>query len=243
MSNPGGRPRGSKNQPGHTAGGSRPGAGRPEAKKRRTDSPIPKIHAAASSSKSASVTSPANIEGNNLISGSGPQDRIYSMFGGSSQNLKQPNKRARFMDVYSDTSANEQDVASTSEEMQTQFVNHPEYIVPDISALDSPDDEDSSNFDDDELLQEDPDGLPSKESEADTPISGIVQTYFLELKERLSREITLHKIPLCYQQGHFWIHPIEPYFAHAHSTTLPRWIGTISPLSTHCISVAPSSTG
>ena len=56
MSNPGGRPLGSKNQPGHTAVGSRPGAGRPEAKKCRTDSPIPKIHATASSSKSASVT-------------------------------------------------------------------------------------------------------------------------------------------------------------------------------------------
>ena len=60
MSNPGGRPLGSKNQPGHTAGGSRPGAGRPEAKKRRTDSPISKIHATASS-KSASVTSPTSV--------------------------------------------------------------------------------------------------------------------------------------------------------------------------------------
>ena len=58
MSNAGGRPCGSKNLPGHAAGGSRPGAGRPEAKKRRTDSPIPKIRATASSSKSASVTSP-----------------------------------------------------------------------------------------------------------------------------------------------------------------------------------------
>ena len=61
MSNPGGRPLGSKNQPGHTAGGSRPGAGRPEAKKRRTDSLIPKIHAIASSSKSVSVTRPTSV--------------------------------------------------------------------------------------------------------------------------------------------------------------------------------------
>ena len=58
MSNPGGRPCGSRNQPGHAAGGSRPGAGRPKAKKCRTDSLIPKIHTTASSSKSASVTSP-----------------------------------------------------------------------------------------------------------------------------------------------------------------------------------------
>ena len=99
-------------------------------------------------------------------------------------------------------------------ETQTQSTDHLEYVIPDISALNSPDDENSYNFDDDELLQEDPDGLPSKESEADTPISGIVQTYFLELKECLSREITLHKMPLCYQQGHFWIHPILPCTQH-----------------------------
>ena len=98
-------------------------------------------------------------------------------------------------------------------ETQTQSTDHLEYVIPDISALDSPDNEDSSNFDDDELLQEDPDGLPSKESEADVSIFGIVQTYFLELKEHLSREIALHKMPLCYQQGHFWVHPVEPYFA------------------------------
>ena len=97
-------------------------------------------------------------------------------------------------------------------ETQTQSTDHLEYVIPDISALDSPDNEDSSNFDDDELLQEDPDGLPSKESEADVSIFGIVQTYFLELKEHLSREIALHKMPLCYQQGHFWIRPVEPYF-------------------------------
>jgi len=48
-----------------------------------------------------------------------------------------------------------------------------------------------------------PDGFPFKESETDDSISGIVQTYFLELKERLSREITLHKMPLCYHRAIF----------------------------------------
>ena len=74
-------------------------------------------------------------------------------------------------------------------------------------------DDDSSLFDDDDLLNEPSNDLPSKESEPNVPISGIVQTYFLELKERLSREIALHKMPLCYQQGHFWIRPIESYFS------------------------------
>ena len=133
------------------------------------------------------------------------------------------------MDVCSDTPANEKGVASTSEgklctfsyfnlqsladsnilEIQTQSTDHLEYVIPDILALDSSNNGDSSNFDD-ELLQEDPDGLPSGESEADVSISGIVQTYFLELKVCLSREIAFHKMPLCYQWHHFWIYPVEP---------------------------------
>jgi len=42
------------------------------------------------------------------------------------------------------------------------------------------------------------------------PISGIVQTYFLELKERLTRELALTKC-LYLPAGHWIIH--EPYFA------------------------------
>jgi hypothetical protein len=78
-------------------------------------------------------------------------------------------------------------------------------------VLDGPEDE--IVFDDDDLLREHSDNLSTNEAEGDVPISGIVQTYFLELKECLTREIALHKMPVCYQQGHFWIHPIEPYFA------------------------------
>jgi hypothetical protein len=36
-------------------------------------------------------------------------------------------------------------------EMQTQAADHLEYVIPDISALDCSDDEDSSHFDDDDL--------------------------------------------------------------------------------------------
>ena len=41
MSNLGGQPLGSKNQPSHAAGGSRANVGRPEAKKRKTDTLAP----------------------------------------------------------------------------------------------------------------------------------------------------------------------------------------------------------
>ena len=60
MSNPPGRPHGSKNQPGHAAGGSRPGAGHPKTKKCRIDSPTPKINAMAAS-KSASFAIPSSV--------------------------------------------------------------------------------------------------------------------------------------------------------------------------------------
>jgi hypothetical protein len=39
MSNIGGRPMGSKNQPGHSAGGLRPGAGRKQVEKSKTAAP------------------------------------------------------------------------------------------------------------------------------------------------------------------------------------------------------------
>src|SRR5882762_7797117 len=82
-------------------------------------------------------------------------------------------------------------------------------IVPNISDLDGPNDDVSSQFDDDDLLGEHNNDMHLKESDAEIPVSGIVQTYLLELKECLSREIAL---PQCYQHGHFWIRPKEPYF-------------------------------
>jgi len=81
MSNPGGRPHGSKNQPGHSAGGFRPGAGRPEAKKRKADGSALRIPSTMSS-ESTSHASFANIEASSVMTGSGPQDRIHPLFGG-----------------------------------------------------------------------------------------------------------------------------------------------------------------
>jgi hypothetical protein len=85
--------------------------------------------------------------------------------------------------------------------------------APPSLELDSSDDEDDPPFDDDDILSDDSGGEPPTKSEANVPVSGVVQAYLLQLKERLSREIELHKMPECYRQGHFWIRPSEPYFA------------------------------
>lgn len=58
MSDPGGRPLGSKNQPGHSAGGVRAGAGRhPEPKKRKTESSTSQIRVTNSSGSGSHVRS------------------------------------------------------------------------------------------------------------------------------------------------------------------------------------------
>ena len=58
MSDPGGRPLGSKNQPGHSAGGVRAGAGRhPEPKKHKTESSTSQIQVTNSSGSGSHVRS------------------------------------------------------------------------------------------------------------------------------------------------------------------------------------------
>jgi len=53
---------------------------------------------------------------------------------------------------------------------------------------------------------------PESPEDSATP-SGIVQAYLLGLKERLSREIEGKRMPKCYQQHQFWMHPYDAYFA------------------------------
>ena len=72
-------------------------------------------------------------------------------------------------------------------------------------------DSDASESDDEDGLML-PNNTPLEPPDTDLPISGIVQT-LMGLKETISREIDLHGMPLCYHQGHFWIHPTEPFFA------------------------------
>ena len=67
------------------------------------------------------------------------------------------------------------------------------------SELDSSDDEDDPLFDDDDILSDDSGGEPPTKSDVNVPVSGVVQAYLLHLKERLSREIELHKMPECYK--------------------------------------------
>lgn len=70
-SNQGGRPRGSKNQPGHAAGGARARAGRPEAKKRKTDTSAPAMRATKST---------GNVSKTNTISQSCSSIKVFALF-------------------------------------------------------------------------------------------------------------------------------------------------------------------
>jgi len=70
------------------------------------------------------------------------------------------------------------------------IVKYSKYAIPNISALDSPEDEDSSNFDDNELLQEDPDGFPLRNLRQMISISGIVQNILFGTKRALVPRIT-----------------------------------------------------
>lgn len=66
-------------------------------------------------------------------------------------------------------------------------------------------------LDDDPL--EDSDSQAKHHSESDIHLTGVVKTYLVGLKNKLDREIDGHGMPLCYVEGHFWIHPHDPYFA------------------------------
>jgi hypothetical protein len=81
--------------------------------------------------------------------------------------------------------------------------------VPDdhISGTDE-----SNNLFDDDLL-EDCFEEQSGHFEHDPPITGVVQTYLTSLKEKIAKEIHSGSLPACYKEGHFWIHPRDPFFA------------------------------
>ena len=79
-----------------------------------------------------------------------------------------------------------------------------------LESLGLEDDKPESLGDDELVGEEEP--PPESPEDSVTP-SGIVQAYLLGLKERLSREIEGKRMPKCYQQHQFWIHPHDAYFA------------------------------
>jgi len=44
---------------------------------------------------------------------------------------------------------------------------------------------------------------PSAKDRDDAPVSGVVRNYLIGIKERLSKELKDHGMPLCYKEGHF----------------------------------------
>jgi hypothetical protein len=67
MSNIGGRPMGSKNQPGHSAGGLRPGAGRKQVEKSKTAAPAPKIQVTIPTGSASHATPPSKLSASFIL--------------------------------------------------------------------------------------------------------------------------------------------------------------------------------
>ncbi|KAF8321954.1 hypothetical protein F5887DRAFT_904347, partial [Amanita rubescens] len=47
----------------------------------------------------------------------------------------------------------------------------------------------------------------------DPSTSGIIETYLASVKNKLIAELHTQALPSCYQNGSFWIHPPQPFFA------------------------------
>jgi hypothetical protein len=74
-------------------------------------------------------------------------------------------------------------------------------------------DSDSEGYDSDleDLLNNDHHG--QDQPDADAGASGIVHAYLGSVKETVVKSMNAKQLPQCYQQGQFWIHPPQPYFA------------------------------
>jgi hypothetical protein len=78
----------------------------------------------------------------------------------------------------------------------------------DLGNIDDSEDED--NLSDDENNEE---AQTSEIAEEDVPVTGVVQTYLVALRDTLTKEIEKHQMPQCYRDGHFWIRPQNAFFA------------------------------
>ena len=46
----------------------------------------------------------------------------------------------------------------------------------------------------------------------DLPPAGVVDSYFGSVKNNIQGELNGNALPLCYQNGSFWVYPPDPYF-------------------------------
>ena len=78
-------------------------------------------------------------------------------------------------------------------------------------AVDSDSDSEDPDSDLEDLLNND--HLGQDQPDADADASGKVHTYLGSVKEKVAKSMNAKQLPECYQQGQFWIHPPQPYFA------------------------------
>ncbi len=62
----------------------------------------------------------------------------------------------------------------------------------------------------------------------DLPPAGVVEAYIASLKDKIVHELEGNALPLCYQNGSFWIHPSDSYFGLQSSTKSSEGLAPMS---------------
>ncbi|KAJ7458694.1 hypothetical protein B0H11DRAFT_2199426, partial [Mycena galericulata] len=187
-----GRPKGSKNQPDHRAGGTRMGAGRP-------------LGATGQASGSGLVR--ADSEPVRQLGASETRSR-RPITGNGIANLA-PMFMPRSTKVHSNAENSAGDQSNSGANMPSAV---PFPFLPPESAQGDSDDDSETDSDFEDLLDE---AIPSKPllDEANVSAEGVISLYLTGIKRRLIAEMASGAWPKCYDEGSFWIHPPAPIFS------------------------------
>jgi hypothetical protein len=64
---------------------------------------------------------------------------------------------------------------------------------------------------------------------SDAKIEGIVHAYLVTVKNQVVSAIATGGLPSCYRNGHFWIHPLDPFFAMCKAQKIESGLNPTSP--------------
>ncbi|KAF8319196.1 hypothetical protein F5887DRAFT_1291628 [Amanita rubescens] len=191
-----GRPIGSKNMLGHSAGGSRAKSGRKPAQSTDNASAGPSV---------PSVRSSTLNTGSTVVPGHGNQQNLFSIF----NRIPGPQRNV-LSEQNIDATGNMTDmIDDLNLEQPFTFLNsvNPDTLLGSESDNEWDDIFESVNDFDDSV--DDDLGFHND----DLPATGVVGAYLASVKDKLAQEISGNGIPLCYKNGTFWIVPKDGYFA------------------------------
>ncbi|KAJ6476876.1 hypothetical protein C8R45DRAFT_873192, partial [Mycena sanguinolenta] len=191
-----GRPKGSKNQPDHKAGGARPGSG----PKARDSASISSANMTTSNNPRQQTSIQASTRERRPITGNGIAE-LYPIF-----------KPRLSQQISGRTETENLGQSQASPEVPNTFQTAPFPFLPPEPLEMDPDEASGADSDFEDILEE---PVPSKPlpDEANIDTAGIISLYLTGIKSRLKAELNSGKWPKCYEQGSFWIHPPAPFFA------------------------------